>query len=852
MKKPYKAITFIGKRIISIALLLLFLTADAQENCGFNAHQTYLSSKGVVQKNEIPDNSKLQYHPNYEPANGLQQSGEKANQVYTVSVVVHVLHNGEAVGTGTNISDAQIQAAVANLSANFRGVNGIGTDTEIEFCLASRDPNGCPSNGIVRVNASGVPNYTLKGISQNNSCGAADEYVVKNLSSWSTYYYYNIWVVNLIECSSSFTQAYATPPTGDPYDGCVILASAMNGSTSTLTHEVGHGFNLLHTYEGDFGGVVCPADVSCSIDGDRICDTPPHKQTDCGTINTCTTSGIWDNSRFNFMSSCSQRDRFTPDQKTAMRNTFLSFPRQLLLFSNGCVPSIFGSIISQSNVSCYGICDGSISVSPGCNSTYTYSWNNGNTSNSINNVCAGNYSVTISDASNYSVNIPFTVTEPSQITVVPATTGTSCNGASDGSISLNVSGGVPFTCGANYSITLGNGTVIPTSTQYPAPFGNSKKSAKHQVFFHQSEMQALGFNSGKISSVALNVASINGTSTYRNFQVQIKAIPNVGSLTVLQSGLQTVFGPQDISISPGWNTFFFSSPFQWNGTTSLIVQFCFADTVSTFNSSIYCTTMPFKSTVYLAKDSSSICSWVPGPSISASTFTRPNIRFGVCNDSLNYAYLWSTGSHDNSINGLSSGNYSVSVFDANGCIGTAFDSVGQANPVIDAGTDVLIVLGDSTVIGGSPTASGFPPFSYSWFPSTGLNSTTISNPTAQPISNTTYVVTVTDVNGCYKSDSVVVSVNTSIGIQATNLSADLSMKIDAVNEQLLFQASNIPSGSYQLQLSNSIGRIVKEQSILINDRQLNYRMDTRQLSNGYYLIKLFGVNGATIFRYIKS
>ncbi len=850
--KLYELISGSGKKIILSALLLLFFESNAQENCGFNSHQKFLGTKGIIQKNEILEGSKLLNDFNQKLGNGVQQTSEKSNQVYTVSVVVHVLHNGEAVGVGTNISDAQIQAAITNLSANFRGVNGIGTDTEIEFCLASRDPNGCPSNGIVRVNASGVPNYALKGISQNNSCGAADEYVVKNLSSWSTYYYYNIWIVNLIECSSTLTQAYATPPTGDPYDGCVILASAMNGTSTTLTHEVGHGFNLLHTYEGDFGGVVCPADVSCSVDGDKICDTPPHKQTDCGTINTCTTNGIWDNSRFNFMSSCGQRDRFTPDQKTAMRTTFLSFPRQLLLFSNGCSPSIFGSVINQSNVSCYGSCDGAISVTPGCNSTYTYSWSNGSTGNSINNVCAGNYSVTITDASNYSATLPFSITEPTQITVVPATTGTSCNGASDGSISLNVGGGVPFTCGANYSITIGNGTVVPASTQFPAPFGNSKKSAKHQVFFHQSEMQALGFNSGKISSVALNVASINGTSIYRNFQVQIKAIPNVGSLTVLQSGLQTVFGPQDISISPGWNTFYFTSPFQWNGTTSLIVQFCFADTVSTFNSPVYCSTMPFKSTVYLAKDSSGICSWVPGPSVSTSTFTRPNIRFGVCNDSLNYAYTWSTGSHANSINGLSSGNYSVTVYDANGCIGTAFDSVGQANPFIDAGADVLIVLGDSTVIGGSPTASGFPPFTYSWFPATGLNSTTISNPTAQPISNTTYVVTVTDVNGCYKSDSVVVSVNTSIGIQYKDLSADLSMKIDAVNEQLLFQSSDIPSGTYQLQLSNSIGKVLKEQSILVKDRQLNYLMDTQQLSNGYYLIKLFGINGATIFRYIKS
>jgi hypothetical protein len=77
----------------------------------------------------------------------------------------------------------------------------------------------------------------------------------------------------------------------------------------------------------------------------------------------------------------------------------------------------------------------------------------------------------------------------------------------------------------------------------------------------------------------------------------------------------------------------------------------------------------------------------------------------------------------------------------------------------DAGPDQIIISGGSTVIGGSPTASGgIPPYTYSWTPTTGLNDSTLGNPTASPTSTTTYTVTVTDNKSCTGSDSMTLSV----------------------------------------------------------------------------------------------
>jgi len=103
--------------------------------------------------------------------------------------------------------------------------------------------------------------------------------------------------------------------------------------------------------------------------------------------------------------------------------------------------------------------------------------------------------------------------------------------------------------------------------------------------------------------------------------------------------------------------------------------------------------------------------------------------------------------------------YTVTVTDTNGCVD--FDVVTvtvNALPVINAGSDSSICVGEFITIGGNPT--GPTSASYNWIPAGTLNNNTLSNPIATPLVTTEYIVTVTDSNGCVGMDSVVVTVNT--------------------------------------------------------------------------------------------
>ncbi|MBL4706861.1 MAG: gliding motility-associated C-terminal domain-containing protein [Flavobacteriales bacterium] len=102
--------------------------------------------------------------------------------------------------------------------------------------------------------------------------------------------------------------------------------------------------------------------------------------------------------------------------------------------------------------------------------------------------------------------------------------------------------------------------------------------------------------------------------------------------------------------------------------------------------------------------------------------------------------------------------YTVTVTDVIGCTNTdAITITVNPLPIVDAGSDQAICIGDNTPIGGAPT--GPAGSMYVWDNSGSLTSTVIANPTANPTVTTTYSVTVTDVNGCINTDQVVVTVN---------------------------------------------------------------------------------------------
>ena len=137
------------------------------------------------------------------------------------------------------------------------------------------------------------------------------------------------------------------------------------------------------------------------------------------------------------------------------------------------------------------------------------------------------------------------------------------------------------------------------------------------------------------------------------------------------------------------------------------------------------------------------------------------------------SYLWNNAGSLNNANvanpvasPITTTTYSVTVTDGNGC--SAIDQVlVTVNPApnVDAGADQTICEGSSTTIGGSPTSTT-PGVTYAWNNGASLSSTTIANPSANPIVTTTYTVTVTDANSCTSTDQIVITVNPAPNVDA--------------------------------------------------------------------------------------
>ncbi|HEY3385947.1 MAG TPA: zinc-dependent metalloprotease [Saprospiraceae bacterium] len=322
-----------------------FNSGHGENPCGFDGHHDYLMKTdmaykaGFLKQKAIFDS--LKYAPHV--------SNREQRQLFTIPVVVHVIHLGEQIGYQTNIPDQQILGAIEGLNERYANVNGAGVDIGITFCLANRDPNGCPTSGINRVDGSVIPGYKEEGITWDGNCGV-NEQLIKDLSKWPTWEYYNIWVVNDI-CGD--VAGYAYYPNGGEYDGTVIDIVSMKYDNVTLSHELGHGLNLKHTFSG--GEDDCPDNNDCLDDGDEICDTPPHRTNQCGNNNPCSSEGVWNNSRYNYMSYCFPSEevgRFTPDQHERILNALSVDPRAALLSSQGCANEVSMSFTSDGTTLC--------------------------------------------------------------------------------------------------------------------------------------------------------------------------------------------------------------------------------------------------------------------------------------------------------------------------------------------------------------------------------------------------------------------------------------------------------------------------------------------------------------------
>lgn len=286
--------------------------------------------------------------------------------VIQIPVVVHVIHNGDAVGSGENISDAQVRSQITVLNQDFRrmvntpGFNtfDVGADTEIEFVLAQTDPNGNLTTGIDRQNRSRAVWTTV----------SAFESSAKAPTSWNPTQYFNIWTGNFSNNEDDETYellGYAQFPSSSTLgglnvnggaattDGVVIgyqyfgsedLAPDGNYGDSdnvyrygrTATHEIGHCLGLLHTSGDNFSNSSCTVNATDSTK-DYCPDTPATRRYNygCTPTNSCTSSP-GDDMIENYLdySDDSCMSVFTEDQKNRMRTVMENSPRRVELLTS--------------------------------------------------------------------------------------------------------------------------------------------------------------------------------------------------------------------------------------------------------------------------------------------------------------------------------------------------------------------------------------------------------------------------------------------------------------------------------------------------------------------------------------
>lgn len=476
--------------------------------------------------------------------------------------------------------------------------------------------------------------------------------------------------------------------------------------------------------------------------------------------------------------------------------------------NNGCTAPT-PMVLSETHINAGCTCNGSATVTAsggfsGCGNLYTYSWApSGGNAATASALCAGTYTCTVTDIVGCTATITVNITSPATLTAIASQTNILCNGGNNGAASVNVSGGNgPYTYswspsgGAGPSATgLSPGVYTVTFTDVNGCTGTQTFSITQPSSIStagsQTNILCNGGNTGSAAVVAfggagsytyawapsggnsatasglgvglytVTITDANGCTETRAYSItQPTAITAIATQTnVLCNGASTGSAAVNASGGTGAYTYAWSPS---GGTSS---------TASGLNAGLYTVTITDANNCTATQTFS-----ITEPTALASSITFAPTTCGSSNGSATvnvsggagaYTYAWSpSGGSNATANALSSGGYTVTFTDANGCTGT--NTVNITNTL---GPTVTIVASDSvSCFGGSDgfaaasSNGGTSPYTYLW--SNADNDTLAGNLAAG-----SYSVTVTDANGCSGTTTITIAQPPalSISVNATSV-----------------------------------------------------------------------------------
>ena len=378
-------------------------------------------------------------------------------------------------------------------------------------------------------------------------------------------------------------------------------------------------------------------------------------------------------------------------------------------------PTLLTVTASGVAATCNGKCNGQVICLPaGGTATYTYSWSgSGCTTASCNNICAGTYTSTITDAHGCTATSTAIVPQPTPLVMTMTPKAADC-GKPDGKDSVFVSGGTP---GYTYSWT-------------PAP-GAGSTTTSYTLLVPGSYTVYIKDNNGCPDSM-------------------INVVPNKPGvvLSPLATTRDTCFGSSNgtatVSAAGGFPAYTYSWSTAPSQTTVTATGLAAGTYTCTVTDSAHCV-----STVVIPISQPPPVTLAPGPPATICIGACTTLSAIGAGGTPGYTYVWTQGATvlaSTTVCPLVTTTYTASVMDSHGCIAPPVNITIIVNPPLEvvASGAKTICPGGSTVLNAVGSGGNGGPYTYNWMPPTGLSSTTVANPTASPTVTTTYTVIVND------------------------------------------------------------------------------------------------------------